>query len=527
MAQYVGCTIIDINPGAGLFSVKLHNFLRPRSHILLEPKLAHYQQFLKPLVEAPDSRYHIRDWPDEHRWGTTHFIREGLLPNADGVGGPPPTTDPPNNLALIVGNVVNWTLVVQGRSKALNCASLKALDFARAARQSTRISKAIPPRMLIWTADSEKHPMVPRTVDSRGRTSAILEGYCHVEEVVGSNKPRKHRREYALDIRSMQRVAERLEGSGTQKPPNSRARVCSDISQLSSTSREWHQELRQLEEGFKAERLAEFVGLPQGPLDQIPRRGQQLPKRTPEYTRMMTLRNVLKGQNSEIKKVETLLQNQDEIDRLDLEAANSEDIDEDTRKSKHEELDARITELKKALENLTHKEYHRFMFLDDDRRAFKMDPPLLMWDRRTAEPLIAHEEDFYYPKELALLDFQTSPTPSILPTTADQDMYFDMLASALISHKGPANAKLLDTVGPGAYRALVKHVPSLRDPRKAGRRDIDSVRARTMTPEMIRELAVAWDKWPFKPPLPDTLLQSDPMMEDLSRGGGPAARQSW
>ena len=449
------------------------------------------------------------------------------MPSADGVGGPPPTTDIPNNLALIVGNVVNWTLIVHSRSKNLNYPSLKALDFARRARQSTRSTNAAPPRMLIWTADSDKHPMVPRTVDSRGRTSAILEGYCHVEEIVGSSKPRKYRREHSLDIKSMQRVAERMQGSGTQNPQGSQANPCNETPELSSTSREWHQELRELEEGFKAERFSQFVGLPPGPLKRTPRRGQVLLERTPEYKRMMTLQNVLKGQNSEIKKVEDLLQSQAEIDRLDLEIVISECIDEDKRKSKYEELDARIFELKKAQEKLTQKELNRFMFLDDDRRAFKMDPPLLMWDRRTAEPVIAQEEDFYSPKELALLDFQTKLAPNMPPTTANQDVYYDMLASALISHKGPANAKLLDTVGPGAYQALVKHAPSLRNPCKSGRRDIESVRARTMTTEMIRELAVAWDEWPFKPPLLDTLIQSVPMMEDLSRGGGPAARQYW
>ena len=449
------------------------------------------------------------------------------MPNADGVGGPPPTTEIPNNLALIVGNIVNWTMVIQGRSKSLNYPSLKALDFARAARQSANSTKAAPPRMLIWTADSDKYPMVPRTVDSRGRTSAILEGYCYVEEIVGSSKPRKYRREHALDIRSMQQVANRMQGSGTQKPQVGQTCAYNETYELSSTSRAWHAELRELEEGFKTHRFSQFVGLPPEPLKRTPRRGQGLPERTPEYKRMVTLQYVLKGQNAEIKKVEDLLQMQAEIDRLDLEAANDESIDKDKQKSTYRELDARVVQLKKAQERLTQKESYRFMFLDDDRRAFEMNPPLLMWDRRSIEPLIAREEDFHCPKELALLDFQTKLRPTVLPTTADQDLYYDMLASALISHKGPANARLLDTIGPGAYQALVKHAPSLQDPRKGGRRDIESVRARTMTPEMIRELAIAWDDWPFKPPLPDILIQSDPLMDELSRGGGPAARQYW
>ena len=240
---------------------------------------------------------------------------------------------------------------------------------------------------------------------------------------------------------------------------------------------------------------------------------------------MTLLQRILKGQNAEIKKVGDLLNQQAKIDQLDYEAACSESIDEDKQQSKYAEVDALISDLRIAQGRLSKKELSRFRFLDDDRRAFGMKPPLLMWDRRVAEPLAAQENDFYQPKELALLDFSIKPVSEFPATTPNQDLYYDMLITALLSHKTPVNAKFLDTVGPGAYQALVKHAPSLHSPLKGGRRDVESVRARTMTPEMFHELAVAWDQWPFKPSLADTIIRADSTMDRFLREGGPAARQ--
>lgn len=529
LEQYIGCTIIDINPGVGIFSKKLHEYLRPRNHVLFEPKQDQYLQFLNPLLDAPGSRYCLRDWPDEHRWETTNFIREGLMPDAEGLGGPPPTTEHPNNLALIIGNIANWRLTVHGHRKGArrspaNYPLLKATDYARKVRLNAQSPNAAPPRMLIWMADSDKHSILPRTAEGRTRTSSILEAYCHVEEIAGARSRPKMRREDALDRRSMARVAERMRRTGNQEPKGDQN--CPDEARLdlSSTSREWHQELRDLEEGFRAEKLSQFVGLPPGPLKRIKRGAEGNPERTPEYEKMLQLRGVLAGQNREIKMVGELVRKQAEIDRMDLEIATSESIDKDKQESKLKELDARIADLKELQAKLTEKQLYRFMFLDDDRRAFEMNPPLLMWDRRNAEPLFAKDQDFHQPQELALVDFQVNPNSNIPPTTSDQNMYYDMLASALLAPKGPTTLRHLNTVGPGAYQALVKNVPSLRDPRKGGRRDIESVRARTMTPEILHDFAVAWDEWPFKPPMADTLAQSDPGMVQLTRGGGPAAK---
>ena len=159
------------------------------------------------------------------------------------------------------------------------------------------------------------------------------------------------------------------------------------------------------------------------------------------------------------------------------------------------------------------KQLTKLIFLDDDRRAFAMNPPLLMWDRRKADPLLAREDEFYAPGQVALLDFQSKTTDEF-PMTQEQSIYFDMISTSLFAPRGPATPKHLKTMAPGAFEALVPQVPAIRDPRKGGRYDVETVRVRAMTAEMIHGLALAWDNWVFKPSIEDALVTFGNNFED-------------
>ncbi|KAJ8125970.1 hypothetical protein O1611_g7668 [Lasiodiplodia mahajangana] len=56
LQRHQGCDILDIYPGAGLWSSKLHEFLQPRSHILLEPDAELYRPMLQPLLDKPGTK---------------------------------------------------------------------------------------------------------------------------------------------------------------------------------------------------------------------------------------------------------------------------------------------------------------------------------------------------------------------------------------------------------------------------------------------------------------------------------------
>ena len=55
LEAYKGCTVIDVHPGACLWSSKLHDFLKPKRHVLMEPEMLYYDAFMKPLLDQPGS----------------------------------------------------------------------------------------------------------------------------------------------------------------------------------------------------------------------------------------------------------------------------------------------------------------------------------------------------------------------------------------------------------------------------------------------------------------------------------------
>src|ERR1700693_5894906 len=59
LGKHIGCDIIEVNPGIGIWSEKLHNVLKPRTHILFEADHRLYQPILQPLLDAPGSTFKL------------------------------------------------------------------------------------------------------------------------------------------------------------------------------------------------------------------------------------------------------------------------------------------------------------------------------------------------------------------------------------------------------------------------------------------------------------------------------------
>ena len=525
LTQFVGCTIIDINPGIGLWSTKLHDYLKPRNHILIEPKKDTCLPFLQPLLDAPGSRYRLVDWPEEHVWAPDRFVKEGLLHDVEGLGGPPPTTEEPNNSILITANLVGChlekrALLPDAVTRKQPLAYLRALHYAQGARYRTGFLKYGATRLLMWLSDEHKRSLLPRTVGYRGKMALYMESHVSLEEIVGfpdASDSAIHR-EDALDIESSKRVAQRMREKDIKIPPHRQVRLEDRKYDLSQVSRHWHKELQELEEGFRAGKFKQNVEIPAATYDGK-RRGRAQP--TPEFKRMKLLRYVITGDNVSIDKINSVLKSQERIDKMDLDL-HREDINSSEREELIKALNASIQDYKSELRVLNKKQLERLYFLDDDRRATAMNPPLLMWDRREAEPLLAREDEFHYPTQAALLDFQPK-MPNEFPMTMHQSIYFDLISTSLLSPTSHAGLERLKVVAPGAFEALIPQVPAIRDPAKGGRYDLDSVRARTLTTEMFHSLALAWDNWAFKPSIESTIYGLRSQDFRLSRGAeGPS-----
>ncbi|KAL9103949.1 MAG: hypothetical protein Q9163_001055 [Psora crenata] len=350
--------------------------------------------------------------------------------------------------------------------------------------------------------------------------AVLLEAHCHVEEVVGFGGHAKGpQREESIDRASRKRVHDRMKVLNIPPIPGREIDVLRDTGEFSDVPRYWHEEMRDLKDKLESGKVSQFVGHPPGPLEKSktgPRKDGR--KYTPEFRRYEYLRHIVKGQNDALRHVQDLVAQQAEIDALDL-RSHDPGLSDEEREALLREYDTRNEALKEKVSTLTYNKRNQFLFLTDDRHAFSMDPPLLSWDNRTYEPLTASPSEFYNPRELALLDFQAK-LPNTLPLTSEQAIYMDLLGTALFARKGPQNLRVLKTVAPGAYEALVPKVEELRDASQGGRREIDGVRVRAMTARMLWRLAVEWGEWPFRPELREVLRGFGKNQFDLTRRVG-------
>lgn len=183
-------------------------------------------------------------------------------------------------------------------------------------------------------------------------------------------------------------------------------------------------------------------------------------------------------------------------------------LDQAQRENKLEEQGRLRDKLKATLETSEESLIAKFALMGDDRRALALDPPLLMWDRREAEPLLARDDEFYSPRKLALLDFRP-----IAPRPWSMDQEQTILYDYLLTHmyySGIQTLKSLDHLAPGAFEAVAPHIPELKDPLKGGRYDIEEVRARTLTPELLYKVTLAWQRWHFRPSIQELLSLHEP-----------------
>ncbi|KAG7006185.1 hypothetical protein G7Y79_00016g041700 [Physcia stellaris] len=377
-----------------------------------------------------------------------------------------------------------------------------------------------PVRMLMWLPDAEKQALLPRTVFHRVKFSLFMEMYTHIEEIVTAGKQGRERRETFLDLESGEQVARRMKTIGIQIPPNRQDEIQRRVQGLLTESsgdsvprikddpREWEKELQFLEEAYANKAFSQHVlnnhrtrDATEGPLR----------VKTTEFKRLTDLRAIQRSGDKMKLAVHSLMEAEDEIDALQVKFLHQE-LDPRERVATIMKRDQLYNSLKARVEVSATMLTQKLAFHGDDRRSFALRPPLLMWDRRMAEPLLAHDDEFYHSKGMSLLDFQPL-TPRPYPMTGEQLICFDHIFNALF-HNPKQSMKHLEQVAPGAFDALVPSVPSLTDPLKGGRAKVDELRVRCLTPEMAHQLTLAWEQWPFRPDMMD-LIQSDVEMEDL------------
>lgn len=263
-----------------MFSRKLHKYLKPRSHILVEPIHDFHQPFLQSLVDTPGSKYHLRDWQFSDAVELSTYLKDGLLAES-GHGAAVAQGDAPNHSILILVNMARGK-ATRARTVGKFNSHYRILSFMNALRHRTGLHSHGPVRMLLWLDDKEKKSLLPQTVSTRKKISLQLETYCHVEEIVGGGSWGQQYRDTALDLQSGAAVAKRIRDRGIVIPGHRQDELQRQIGQpmitmnhrnqafSTVTGREWQKELQQLQAAFDRGEFSQQEGAHQVLMRSVP-----------------------------------------------------------------------------------------------------------------------------------------------------------------------------------------------------------------------------------------------------------------
>ena len=499
--------------------------MKPKRHILAESSNDFYQLLRGDLGPTEDPRYILRHTRDKQAWKTKTYVDNGIPAEAFARNEATASQRELNTSLLLVANLSNcFTRSKRGgdiggydQHDAL-LPENRLLDFIKSCRKQIDFQSAGPVRLLLWLDDAWAYGILPRTVATRTRVNLFLETFAHLEEVVGcgddaeARDERQRKRDDILDLQSGVKVARSMALAGLSNPINRQDEMQRRVQQIwqeyktpqdlerRAIRRPWHKELDELHAKFRAGQITQLEGGPKN-VQIFTSKGLGVLSRgfTSEWKRILSLRKDLVRQERVARKDRDFLEKKIRLDTISQELQNDQLSAEEVRQ-KAAARDELASILDEELNSLPEKAKGRCDLLWDDLKAFRLDPPLLSWDQRKAEPLISRENEFFgqfKTGSMTLLDIQPRP-PSVYPMTQKQYQHHENLRHILFT-VGSSALKSLDFLAPGGSAAMLRSVPALTDPRKGGEHDIGELRMRTLTPEMLYGIALAWDNWPFKP----------------------------
>ena len=478
---------------------------------MVEPEKDLYLPFIKPMLDASESKYHLADlegWKENDMWSSSPYLDAGLLPdqNLDKIHGSTPRR---NNSLLILANL---GAVSRKTGKYPYYSSYKRImEFMRMVQTTSGIHSNGQVRMLMWIPDLAKASILPRSIWYRRRLTALAELMFHVEEVAGSTAPsRLRRREHKLDLESSLQTLKRMEEQNITVPVHRLGAVTLEAQAMMNSEnlekelprimashdddvhRDWHQELCKLEQAFADGKLSMFS------TEEKKARGHRR-EYTAEYVRFKNLQRARNQQRKNKLGLDDLVDEEEAIAAMDLKISEAS-LEAAQRQEMLAELDRRTLQNKHLREKPSSARLGSVDFITDDRKAYRRHEPLLMWDKRTCDPIKVEKDEVHPGTILALLDFQAKDSRAA-SMTYTQWQYLEWLTDIFFGSASLSIVDGLDLIAPGAADAIIQRVPSLRDPRKGGRRDLDQLRARLLTSEMLHDIGVAFEKWPFRPTL--------------------------
>ena len=509
------CDLIDVNPGVSLWTRHLHAALKPRRHILVEPELDAFGDFIRPLLQEQGSSYrHVNNLKDA-------FDKDhGLLSDCNTrQHTSTPTTF---NTSLVLNLNLTGAYKPAAREAGTNAKYFLNNLYASLFGLRDQIFQYGLVRVLAWIPDDDKDSIVPRTVCHRTRQSLQLETASSITEVVGGpenrsvrNSNRDHRW-YDLDKENSEAL---LTGQNVQIPDYAverqhepllppMAAIPADIEQLRAgkyrDSSAFVPDLLKLDEKLKGTEWYQKQSKSPAPKHQNQETDDQK-----VWRRLMQRVRTGHVQYMDIKQL---------VNRLrSLEYSLREEHGKDSTSTKVIDLRAEAERLRVRVTTWRPENKTMARKAIDDYRAYDSRPKALAWNKRSADPLIMHAHETAPQKPIALLDIVPDPQFRQQLDTNSKVVCYDYVTMKLCSRWSKDIRSALSGLLQGGVDEFIDTVPSLKDPIQGGWHDISDLRVRSLPAKLIMDIALAFERWAFRPEVEkmqlsmgrDTLKASD------------------
>lgn len=524
LRRHFGCDLLDINPGAGVWSLALNCLLKPRRHLLLEPDHELYSASLAPLLTKAGVKLipksgtvwsELQDVLCEEYLPEQHALlqrQEQLEPAASsestGLG------EQRNDTLLVTANLCAHPRQRIGGFDSM--AKLILHKFLTAVQSSSLFHRYGLVRMLLWVPDDDKTRILPRCAQDR-RAAAIqaeltcewITEWCGLDST-GDGDGVGSLRDAVLDEQSARQVLHRMREAGI-KMPTSRETA---LFRCLNAPGEFSDQFAALDETQSALKMADISDLANGRntradlttllrLQQSVSKGKRQKSGT-DHAELTRLRYKLANLAKVQRQTGQLLDERDDIVRKFASGALSQ-----------KELADREAALNARVEAMPYAEQLAFTTRRDNRQLFAPagdgpNSPALFWDRRPFEPLAIRNDltEFFPNVPCALLDVQPKQVHALLRQTDKSSQisdrsaadYFDVLLPVLMRRPTEPLRSLFDTLWPDAAE-VVDRCPSLSQPADGG---VPFTGWMGLCPRTLRtgqwmELLEQWMQWEFRP----------------------------
>nr|KMM69561.1 hypothetical protein CPAG_05877 [Coccidioides posadasii RMSCC 3488] len=471
--------IIDLYPGIGLWSRKVNELLKPRRHILLEPNEKDYLPHLQPLLDRSPN-YRLLPWePLDERKLAALFSEEYLPEQLKRVLGPQGRIQV-NPSLLILANM----------TRHRNSYSKKIFTFLRhleSCFDQTLFHQRGLVRMISLFSAADAENVLPRKLFGRRRLAVLADATAsEVIQLAGGTNESNNAALKGGDIwdRSARATAARAKNAGITTPrdrkpkpielaPEALALRPSDIPHFKRPRQDWHNGFLELYEEYK-QNAKDNPG------------STKLPDPKKESLFMVQRKRLLL-ENRESHIIADCLEKGLAIDdvhaqlRSIMQKGKPYPVSTPELVSKLEaltsEYDAVFSQLSMLSKLRAVQHIQEVRAYNNNTDSTDCHTPLLLWDRRVAEPLRIKQEELQPPIPCGIIDFHPNPSSPMLRTLQEytsanksREDYLDMISLfkqlIRIISRGNATAvdrSLLHPLFPGRpVTDLVEAIPSLR-----------------------------------------------------------------